>query len=497
MFDTLFQKIGSAIISFGLLLGGIFPMLGATNYNPTGGGTYRLQSSITSTQTTVPLSSFKEPVSNLAYTMSYLNSSIEYGTIEPSNNTNKEFISFTGITQNSDGSATLTGVTRGLSFSYPYTASTTFQQAHAGQTIFILSNPPQLTNQYANKTNSESINPCGTNCGTWTFASTSPPQYDANVTASGNQFVPFAQLNSIVVAGGATSTEGVLGYVALNQASNLGVGTASTTSGAPLVIQNKFATTTPGTLCTGGTWNCLVATVSGKIAQAFLDLTQAFTFSGGLTSSGATTIAASGANTLTLGGTATTWQIGAYSSSTVPAFDSSGKLTAAKYPRMLVQDGTAVSTSATSPTALYTLTLAPGTMGANDALEIDFVAGQTTVVASDSWIDIQFGNGSASTTITGATGSNATSTCVGVVSTQGSCRISATIQNLNSVSNQLATSLYYSDGHLGGYVRGFIASTTNNTFSGASNLYIAFRAAVQNASDVITVKGIRVMLLAK
>lgn len=118
--------------------------LGAINY-PTGGGTYKLASSISSTQTSIKLSSFKEPTSGINYTMSYLNASLEYATIDPQT-TNSEFISFSGITQNADGTATLTGVLRGLSRSYPYTASSTFQQTHSGQANLILSNPPQLYN---------------------------------------------------------------------------------------------------------------------------------------------------------------------------------------------------------------------------------------------------------------------------------------------------------------------------------------------------------------
>lgn len=120
------------------------PKVGSVNY-VTGGGTYRLASSISSTQTSITLSSFKEPVSNTPYTMSYLNSAKEYMTLDPQT-TNSEFISFTGITQNSDGTATLTGVTRGLSRSYPYTASSTFQLTHSGQSIAILSNSPQIYN---------------------------------------------------------------------------------------------------------------------------------------------------------------------------------------------------------------------------------------------------------------------------------------------------------------------------------------------------------------
>jgi microcystin-dependent protein len=114
------------------------------NY-PTGGGTYRLASSVSSSQTSIKLSSFAEPQSNTPYTMAYLNSALEYGTIDPGTNSS-EFVSFSGITQNADGTATLTGVVRGLARSYPYTSSATFQTQHSGQANFVLSNPPQLYN---------------------------------------------------------------------------------------------------------------------------------------------------------------------------------------------------------------------------------------------------------------------------------------------------------------------------------------------------------------
>jgi hypothetical protein len=141
------------------------------SFYPTGGGTYRLQSSIGTTNTSVRLSSFKEPISNIAYTMSYLNSDIQCGTIDPQT-TRSEFISFTGITQNSDSSATLTGVSRGLGRTYPYTASTTLAQAHPGQSIFILSDAPCTFTQYPAKVNNETVT------GDWNFnypvASSSP-----------------------------------------------------------------------------------------------------------------------------------------------------------------------------------------------------------------------------------------------------------------------------------------------------------------------------------
>lgn len=126
-------------------------------FNPTAGGTYYLQGGISTSASTFYLSSFLEPISNIPYTMSYLNSSIEYGVIDPLTPNRSELISFTGITQNSNGSATLTGVIRGLSRSYPFTASTSLALTHAAQAQFIMSATPQLFSQYGNKSLNEVI----------------------------------------------------------------------------------------------------------------------------------------------------------------------------------------------------------------------------------------------------------------------------------------------------------------------------------------------------
>lgn len=117
-------------------------------YAPTGAQTYTLGASIGSTDTTILLSSFLEPVSNTPYTMALIASDIVYATIAPKTSSS-EFISFTGITQNTDGTATLTGVIRGLSRSSPFTASATFKLPHAGQSLFVLSNSPEQVNEYA------------------------------------------------------------------------------------------------------------------------------------------------------------------------------------------------------------------------------------------------------------------------------------------------------------------------------------------------------------
>jgi hypothetical protein len=139
----------------------------AGNFNPVGGGTYRLQNSIGSSNSTINLSSFAEPISGIPYTMTYLNTSKGYATLDPQLPTKSEFISFTGITQNTNGTAQLTGVTRGISRvigTNGCVASTTLASSHSGQSSLILSNSPCFYNEFAVKSNNETIT------GQWTFS---------------------------------------------------------------------------------------------------------------------------------------------------------------------------------------------------------------------------------------------------------------------------------------------------------------------------------------
>ena len=80
--------------------------------------------------------------------MALLGTDIVYATIDPKTSSS-EFISFTGITQNLDGTAQLTGVTRGLNNTYPYTSDVSFKLPHSGAAQLIISNPPQLYNKLA------------------------------------------------------------------------------------------------------------------------------------------------------------------------------------------------------------------------------------------------------------------------------------------------------------------------------------------------------------
>lgn len=239
--------------SVGVLLG-VF-LLGSTafaSFYPSGGGTYRLQTSAGVSDAVINLSSFKEPVSNIPYTMTYLNSSIECGTLDPQTS-KSEFISFTGITQNSDGSAQLTGVIRGLGRSYPYTASSTLASTHFGQSIFILSDAPCLFQQYGALQNNSVIT------GNWTA-----PDPSGSLSVANREYVDGKAFGGI---GGASET--ATGTVQI--ATNLQAA-ASTLNGSlgRLVIPSSIATSTFNAATAAN--RVVITGVGGTIDPNFISL---------------------------------------------------------------------------------------------------------------------------------------------------------------------------------------------------------------------------------
>lgn len=233
---------------FALLLTTSFAL---ASFYPSGGSTYRLQSSIGSTNTVIPLSSFLEPGSNIPYTMAYLNSNIECGTLDPQTS-KSEFISFTGITQNSDGTAVLLGVQRGLGRSYPYTASSTLAFPHSGQSAFILSDSPCLFIQYAAKQNNEAIT------GTWTVPDPTTPTSIAN-----KEYVDGAAFGGI---GGASET--ATGTVQIATGAQAAASTKNGSSGR-LVLPSSLSTSTWSATVPVGTVP-VIGSIGGKIDPNFV-----------------------------------------------------------------------------------------------------------------------------------------------------------------------------------------------------------------------------------
>lgn len=224
--SNLFEKIGSVVVSVGLAIGGFFgyvpeqsyvevpveeESLGADTVLPIAGMTFYLSGTgISSSATSFTLTSLTVTQNGKKITDSEL-SDIFYITLEPGSRTRQEIISCTAVVQNADGTATISGCTRGLAPITPYTASTTLQFAHAGGSIAIFSNPPQLYNQVAVKDNDETIT------GSWLFptpvAGTNPATKDYVLSVVTGGTVSYDQ---IVVAGlaGETVATGTIVYLA-------------------------------------------------------------------------------------------------------------------------------------------------------------------------------------------------------------------------------------------------------------------------------------------
>lgn len=83
-------------------------------------------------------------------------------TVEPGNGAREEQLSFTGVNQNANGTATLTGVSNVL-FIAPYTESSGTTKSHPGGATVIITNTAGFYNRFASKVDDETIT------GTWDF----------------------------------------------------------------------------------------------------------------------------------------------------------------------------------------------------------------------------------------------------------------------------------------------------------------------------------------
>ena len=199
-----------------------------------------------------------------------------YGRINPEGDNISESFSFSGITSNSDGTKTLTGVKTVLAKS-PYTETSGLVRSHGIGSIVRITNTAGFYNDFTNKNNSESIEKV------WTFN-----QYPAASSLLGNattslQFITLAQANSIGNQGAATATPSIAG---ISEEATI-VEIASSTqfdANNPHYISSEYSTSTPTYSCnttvTAGALCLPVAKNNGKLHQSWFDLTESYAWSG-------------------------------------------------------------------------------------------------------------------------------------------------------------------------------------------------------------------------
>lgn len=493
------NEIGKIIFSIGLAISSLFgfhqiesPQNFGATFTPIGTTQFTLAGAgITSTANTIQLTSFLLPDRVTPITMSMIGS-IGYGVLEPQSS-KIEDITFTGVTQNANGTAILTGVSRGISFYSPYHASTTLAYSHSGGATFIISNTAGFYGQQFMFTN----NP---NYVTAYNQFTDPPVF-VNAATSTHQAADVAYVNSVVAAGCANASETVNGCSQLSTTAQATAGTSLGSTGARLVIPNSMANATPSA-------NILVPITSalGKLAQGFLDLTQSFSFSGGVSvvgnlsvPSGTNIIASSTQYTLNVG------SVNATSSLTVV-----GK-TLGDYILYLANDTT--GTSQTSTTTILTYQMPANTMGIGKMLRIStsLTPSINTSGGSQNYCDynVDFGTGNATTTVAfgqvqtiGGNGiwgfgdmkitAFATTTTSTVFNSQSTQALFPTTGNTSLVNT--FSPLVIVSGATGsvGYM-GAARSTTPLT----GTTYIAFRAKAEGGGITCFYQGITIELLSQ
>ena len=157
-------------------------------------------------------------------------------TLEPGTS-KEEIISFTGVTQNANDTATLTGVTRGLSFNAPYTANSLLRKSHAGGTTLVITNNPQMYDGFMNKNNDETV----TGIFTFPSADASRARVDSDTdTAVNEAFVTFGQLSRQAISGASNGSTTVKGIFEQSTQAEYEAGTATGGTGANLVAPSNI-----------------------------------------------------------------------------------------------------------------------------------------------------------------------------------------------------------------------------------------------------------------
>lgn len=236
--------------------------------------------------TSITLNSMLLPTVSTPVTMAMFGA-LGFATIEPETQ-REENISFTGITQNLNGTATLTGVTRGLGLVSPYTQDLANRRGHAGSTILRITNSAPWYDGFANKFNDEDITGV-----TWTI---DDPVVDRQI--ANKEYVDAAIIAQGVPS--STTTPGI--SIEATQAEYDAKTASKTYLGTPYRLfinpSTNRATKYNDYVTQGGTSSAYTITPTPAIT-AYAD-GQQFTFLVSNTNTGATTLAVSGLSAIPL-----------------------------------------------------------------------------------------------------------------------------------------------------------------------------------------------------
>lgn len=216
-------------------------------------------------------------------------------TVDPKVTNYEEIISFTGMTDNGDNTATLTGLSRDLTSKYPYTTTGT-GRTHSAGAIVVFSNNPQIYGRLGALENDQTF----TGLNTFTL-----PPYSVTPTTT-NQVATKGYADGLVIAGGVNASESTQGLVQLPTNAQVAASTKTGSSGARLGLNTLNATSSPFdsgvnvipvTGSTGKLSPRFIATSSADVGTTGMFWTASTTFSGATTTLAATTTIAAATTT--------------------------------------------------------------------------------------------------------------------------------------------------------------------------------------------------------
>lgn len=285
-------------------------------------------------------------------------------------------------------------ITRGIN---PITGTSTtasLQKAHRRGASVKITDGPQLMIL------SRIINGNGTVPNTLHYASTL-----SGISADTTAIPDVNYVNSVAIAGASNGSETTKGIIQLATALQSASSTSLGSTGAALVQASIYATDTPQRGCavgytsTAGAGCSVIASLSGKIKQAWIDLTEAFTFTG------AVTIPASDTTThaVTLNSIAYKWPVSQNSaSSTVLSTNGSGTLSwiAPAISQKALITGSTLVTSGTSSTTLATYLVPANTLnGSSNLMKVQGYMSAPSGGGVNCFLEQRYGNGSATTSL--------------------------------------------------------------------------------------------------
>lgn len=236
----IFSVLVGVFTVLGLILASspiMFPMSAQATFYPFQAQQTQVHTGISSAATSVRIKQLEDLSGNIPTMASF--GSIGYITFEPGT-VREEDATFSGITNNGDGTVTLTGLTRGLRGKYPYGTGGT-AHPHVANTFVVLSNSGEFYNEFALKAATGTIREA------WTFLSQGLPVVhstttDAQLAANGtNTLATINYVNNTAAAGAANALTNVNGIVELATAAELAAGTGTGTAGSLAAPASLFS----------------------------------------------------------------------------------------------------------------------------------------------------------------------------------------------------------------------------------------------------------------